>query len=72
MLSLLKFQQSQSLQSRVRGCFLLLLMSVHFHLGACNSPQNSTMEESADRTVTIMGVIVGEEQEKLEKALAFF
>ena len=72
MLAFLKLNQSQSLQPRARGFFHILLMSLLFHLGACHSSQESTTEESPDRTVIIMGVIVGEEQEKLEKALAPF
>ncbi|MDJ0707201.1 MAG: ABC transporter substrate-binding protein [Leptolyngbyaceae cyanobacterium MO_188.B28] len=72
MLAFLKFQPSQSFQPRARGFLPLLLMSLLVHLGACDSSQEAATEESTNRTVTIMGVIVGEEQEKLEKALAPF
>ncbi len=39
-----------------------------FLLTSCNS----TSDESAENTVTVLGVIVGEQQEKLEQALAPF
>ena len=72
MLACLKFPLFPSLQIPTRSTFLTLFISLLFYLGACDAPKDSAPKESADRTVTIMGVIAGEEWEKLEKALAPF
>lgn len=68
----LQSQHPQYLRPRARGYFLLLLMSMLVHLEGCHSSKDIIREDFTQRTVTIMGVVAGEEQEKLEKSFAPF
>lgn len=51
---------------------LWLSITVLLVLGACSSRNDVPSSETAEKTVTILGIVVGEQQEKLEAALTPF
>ena len=56
-----------------KGAPKLLVSSIALMLFACQSSTNTSDNSSsseAKKTVTVLGVIIGEQQEKFEKAIA--
>jgi alpha-glucoside transport system substrate-binding protein len=55
-----------------RSSVILLILGLATSLTACDGGQDTTETTGGDGTVTILGVVIGEQQEKLEQALAPF